>query len=41
MCGIFALLNNKTTYNKETIQNCFKKGVNRGPEYSELKNVNK
>ena len=39
MCGIFALLNNKTTYNKETIQNCFQKGINRGPEYSELKNL--
>ena len=38
MCGIFALLNNKTTYNQQTIQNCFQKGINRGPEYSELKN---
>ena len=40
MCGIFALLNNKTTYNQQTIQNCFQKGINRGPEYSELKSLN-
>ena len=39
MCGIFALLNNNTTYNQETIKKSFQKGMNRGPEYSELKNL--
>ena len=39
MCGIFALLNNNTTYNQETIKKSFQKGMNRGPEYSELKKL--
>src|SRR5210317_2232995 len=36
MCGIFTILNNKDNYKSHTITNAFNKGVNRGPEYSEL-----
>jgi len=36
MCGIFALLNNKTTFNKEEIEEAFHKGNPRGPEDSRL-----
>ena len=32
MCGIFAILNN--TYDKEDVENAFKRGSNRGPESS-------
>ena len=35
MCGIFALINNNNS--KETIEKEFKKGENRGPEFSILK----
>tara|TARA_B100000575_G_scaffold52662_1_gene39401 strand:+ start:6834 stop:8540 length:1707 start_codon:yes stop_codon:yes gene_type:complete len=34
MCGIFAILNN--TYDKENVENAFKRGANRGPESSVL-----
>jgi asparagine synthase (glutamine-hydrolysing) len=34
MCGIFALLNNSTTFSSEFISNNFNKGRNRGPEHS-------
>jgi len=34
MCGIFAFLNN--SYNKDTTQSLFMKGVNRGPDNSKL-----
>lgn len=37
MCGIFALLNN-SEHSEEIIQNEFKKGENRGPEFSKLDN---
>ena len=36
MCGIFALLNNKNSFDKELINSSFKKGVKRGPEGSFL-----
>lgn len=47
MCGIFALLNNgddfkpsvKPTFKKEIVMQAFDKGVKRGPEYSELRQV--
>lgn len=39
MCGIFALLNNNNSYTPETIENEFKKGSGRGPEYSKLVDV--
>jgi len=39
MCGIFALLNNEAITNE--IKEAFNKGKNRGPEYSELININK
>jgi len=35
MCGIFALLNNYGFFEDEKIKDCFEKGKNRGPEYSE------
>ena len=35
----FALLNNSTTFTKETIQTAFEKGSKRGPEYSSLTDV--
>jgi asparagine synthase (glutamine-hydrolysing) len=37
MCGIFALLNNSTTFQPKTVKNSFMLGVNRGPEQSVLK----
>jgi asparagine synthase (glutamine-hydrolysing) len=41
MCGIFSLLNtNETMFPKHFIDEQFKKGVGRGPEYSSLSNVN-
>ena len=42
MCGIFALLNNsqEQTYPEEVVIRAFELGVNRGPEYSELKQMN-
>lgn len=40
MCGIFALINNTSTITDDIIYSSFDKGRNRGPEYSELKNVN-
>lgn len=40
MCGIFALLNNTNSIDKNVINYSFQLGENRGPEYSELKNVN-
>jgi len=39
MCGIFSLLNNKTI-SAEKIQDHFKRGEMRGPEFSELKEIN-
>ena len=36
MCGIFALLNNNTTFTKEEISMAFEFGNNRGPEDSEF-----
>ena len=36
MCGIFTIVNNKTTYNKDLINKSFDKGNNRGPEESKL-----
>ena len=39
MCGIFALLNNYNHLTVPFIEEKFKKGKNRGPEYSVLKNV--
>tara|TARA_B100000902_G_C27302241_1_gene913502 strand:- start:827 stop:2617 length:1791 start_codon:yes stop_codon:yes gene_type:complete len=39
MCGIFALLNNKTSFNKDIINSSFIKGVKRGPEGSFLHNT--
>ena len=37
MCGIFALLNNSTTFHPKNIKKSFMLGVNRGPEQSTLK----
>ena len=37
MCGIFALLNNSTTFCSKTINKSFMLGINRGPEQSTLK----
>jgi asparagine synthase (glutamine-hydrolysing) len=37
MCGIFALLNNTTTFHSNTVKNSFLLGVHRGPEQSILK----
>jgi asparagine synthase (glutamine-hydrolysing) len=37
MCGIFALLNNSSTFTPQTIKSSFMLGVNRGPEQSTLK----
>lgn len=37
MCGIFALLNNSTTFHPKIIKNSFMLGINRGPEHSTLK----
>ena len=39
MCGIFALLNNEEI--TEEIKEAFNKGQKRGPEYSEIININK
>ena len=39
MCGIFALLNNNTTFSKDIIQKSFEKGAKRGPEYSTLNTI--
>ena len=47
MCGIFALLNNsddckssvKPIFKKEIVMQAFDKGIKRGPEYSELRQV--
>jgi asparagine synthase (glutamine-hydrolysing) len=41
MCGIFALLNNSTTFNGKFIYKNFMKGSGRGPEYSEYLNLYK
>jgi asparagine synthase (glutamine-hydrolysing) len=39
MCGIFCLLNNDNEINADFIKEQFRKGKNRGPEYSKLTNV--
>ena len=39
MCGIFALINNSTTFQSNTIKNSFMLGINRGPEQSTLKYI--
>ena len=39
MCNIFSILNNK--YSDELLKLNFKKGINRGPEYESLININK
>jgi asparagine synthase (glutamine-hydrolysing) len=36
MCGIFSILNNDDTFDTNFIKDQFKKGENRGPEYSKL-----
>ena len=36
MCGIFSLLNNNSTFAPAFVEQQFKKGKNRGPEYSKL-----
>lgn len=41
MCGIFALLNNSTTFDVKFIYKNFMKGSGRGPEYSEYMNLYK
>lgn len=41
MCGIFALLNNSTTFDGKFIYKNFMKGSGRGPEYSEYLNLYK
>jgi asparagine synthase (glutamine-hydrolysing) len=40
MCGIFALLNNTTTFPNDYIEENFNKGKNRGPEKSVICNIN-
>lgn len=40
MCGIFTLLNNTTAFSKDKIENAFKLGEKRGPEYSVLDTKN-
>ena len=39
MCGIFSLLNNEDCYTPEEIDESFMKGQKRGPEFSELKDI--
>jgi len=39
MCGIFSLLNNEDCYTPEEISESFMKGQTRGPEFSELKEI--
>ena len=39
MCNIFSILNNK--YSNELLKLNFQKGINRGPEYESLININK
>jgi asparagine synthase (glutamine-hydrolysing) len=39
MCGIFSLLNNEDCYTPEEINESFMKGQKRGPEFSELKEI--
>ena len=39
MCGIFSLLNNEDCYTPEEITESFMKGRKRGPEFSELKEI--
>ena len=36
MCGIFTILNNKSTFNTEIVKNAFDQGNGRGPEDSQL-----
>ena len=36
MCGIFALLNNQSSFDKNYVNDAFMRGVNRGPEFSEM-----
>ena len=36
MCGIFALLNNRSSFDKNYVNDAFMRGVNRGPEFSEM-----
>ena len=39
MCGIFTLLNNDSIFAEDFTKEQFKKGENRGPEFSKLKNM--
>jgi asparagine synthase (glutamine-hydrolysing) len=39
MCGIFCILNNVQTFQQKFIEEQFKKGRSRGPEYSKLQNI--
>ena len=39
MCGIFSLLNNNSTFTPSYVEQQFKKGNQRGPEYSKLSQV--
>ena len=41
MCGIFALLNNQSSFDKNYVNNAFMRGVNRGPEFSEMVELSK
>jgi len=40
MCGIFTLINNSKTYNKEIVNEAFEKGKNRGPDNSSITIIN-
>ena len=39
MCGIFSILNNQYTFTPSFVDEQFKKGKNRGPEYSKLSQI--
>jgi asparagine synthase (glutamine-hydrolysing) len=39
MCGIFALINNRSTFNANIVNNCFMLGKERGPEDTEYKRI--
>jgi asparagine synthase (glutamine-hydrolysing) len=39
MCGVFSLLNNNEQYDLEKIKECFIRGEKRGPEFSELREI--
>lgn len=39
MCGIFALINNRSTFNENIVDECFMLGKSRGPEDTEHKQI--